>query len=113
MVRYDQEWFEFVSTKVNKNFHDMSPDQSATILPDVVSTAIEISPRGKAGGFDKIQYEHLNHCKDFISPILANMFTKMLRTGYVPVQLKRGVITTIHKGGNKRNTTQITIVPSP
>ena len=78
-----------------------------TVLPLIVKQAIEESPRGKA---DKIQYEHLIFAKDVLSPILANVFTCMMRTGYVPDKLKRGVIVTLHKGGGtNEKTNPITI----
>ena len=64
---------------------------------------------GKAGGYDKLQYEHFSYAKDALSPILANVFMKMLRAGYIPDQMKRGVIVTLHKGGNKRKDRDITL----
>ena len=56
----------------------------------------------QAGGEDNLQYEHLILAKDILSPILANLYTFMLRHGYVPDSMKRGVIVTLHKGSNKR-----------
>lgn len=39
----------------------------------------------------------------FLSPILANIITCMLRTGVVvPDSVKRDVIVTLHNSGNKR-----------
>ena len=37
------------------------------------------------------------------------MFTKIVRAGYIPDQMKRGVIVTLHKGGNKRKDRDITL----
>ena len=100
--KFDQSWYGSVCEQVRTSVHDIHPDSTTTVLPHMVKQAIEESPRGKAGGYDKIQYEHLIFAKDVLSPILANVFTCMMRSGYVPDKLKRGVIVTLHKGGNKR-----------
>ena len=55
-----------------------------------------------APGIDNIQHEHLIYGKDALSPVLANLFTAMLRYAFIPKVLKRGVIITLFKGGNKR-----------
>ena len=50
---------------------------------------------------DNLKYEHLIYANDSISVVLSNIFTWMLRRAFVPSELKRGVITTLYKGGNK------------
>jgi hypothetical protein len=77
-------------------------DTTVVVLPEDVSDAILSVPKCKAGGIDNLQYENFIHARTFFSPVLANVFTQMLRKSYVPVSLKRGVIVTLHKGGNKR-----------
>ena len=36
-----------------------------------------------------------------VAPLLANLYTYMLRCGYIPESMKRGVILTLHKGGKR------------
>ena len=56
---------------------------------------------GKAPGYDGITYELFKPVASAISPLLANLFTAILRTVYNPDILKRGVIINLHKGGSK------------
>ena len=80
----------------------MVPDSQAYVTVDTVKNVIAKLPCGKAGNDDNVVYEHFKHCKDIISPVLSNMFTYMLRCGYIPTEMKRGNIITLHKGGKKR-----------
>ena len=57
---------------------------------------------GKAGGVDGVSHEHLLAASGVIAPILANIYTWMLRLGHVPESMKKGEIITLHKGGKKR-----------
>jgi len=72
------------------------------VLPSEIEDIISKCPKGKAGGHDGLQYEHLIHTKQVISPVAANILTWMLRTSHVPDNLKRGVVVTLNKVGNKR-----------
>ena len=81
---------------------NIKPDQRVVVLPETINKAIAACPRGKAAGMDCIQYEHLITAKDFLSSVLANLFTHILRLGHMPDKLKMGCIITLHKGGNKR-----------
>ena len=62
--KFDQSWYGSVCEQVCTSVHDIHPDSTTTVLPHMVKQAIEESPRGKAGGYDKIQYEHLIFAKD-------------------------------------------------
>lgn len=77
-------------------------DQSAHITSACVEDAIKTLPNGKSGGPDGIVYEHLRLSKEIISPILAILFTNMLRHAFIPKDMKRGIIITLHKEGNKK-----------
>ena len=99
---YDATFENVISSNLNDYVNTLLPDTSAIVLPEVVSDAIAECSRVKSCGYDKIQYEHLIYAKDILAPVLANIFTCMLRTAFVPESLKRGVIVTLHKGGNKR-----------
>jgi hypothetical protein len=67
----------------------LQPDTSATVLPEVVKNAITQCSRGKSGGNDQIQYEHLIYAKDILAPVLANMFTWMLKKSFCPGIFKK------------------------
>jgi len=75
----------------------VKPAKHVTVLPETVTNAIESCPTGKAGGPDCILYEHSKTAKEFISIVLANVFTQMFRTGYIPDRMKCGTIITLHK----------------
>ena len=62
--KFDQSWYGSVCEQVCTSVHDIHPDSTTTVLPHMVKQAIEERPRGKAGGYDKIQYEHLIFAKD-------------------------------------------------
>jgi len=58
--------------------------------------------KGKAQGIDSVRKEHLSAASSVISPVLAHLFTWMLRLGHIPPEVKTGEIFTLHKGGKKR-----------
>ncbi len=100
---FDNVWKQHVSSNVLDVLNELSPDDRAIVLPEHVEQSIKSLPKGKAGGFDGLKYEHLIYARRSLSHVLANICTYMLRTAFVPDALKRGVIITLHKGGNKRS----------
>ena len=88
---FDNEWRDIVENNARCADIDIQPDKSVVVFPDTVLKLINSCPRGKSGGDDGLQYEHLIHGKCALAPILANLFTQMLRTGYIPYKMKRGV----------------------
>jgi len=84
---YDEQWKVTVNEKVQSVISNIKPDQRVVVLPENVNKAITALPRGKAAGMDCIQYEHLITVKDFLSSVLANLFTHILRLGHIPDQL--------------------------
>ena len=100
----------FVNHSVN-GYHRVSPENAhsnvsqtldALVQPDDIKETIGNLPTGKACGFDIIYYEHLTPIRDLVSPVLAYVYTWMLRRSFMPDRLKRDVIITLHKGGRKR-----------
>jgi len=57
---------------------------------------------GTVPGVDSITYEHLKSAGDIVSPVLAALYTGMLRNAHIPETLKQGIIITLYKGGRKR-----------
>mgnify|MGYP000211061679 CR=1 FL=1 len=74
----------------------------ALVRPDDIHETIGNLPKGKACRFDNMYYEHLIPIRDLVSPVLAYVYTWMLRRSFMPDSLKRGVIITLHKGGRER-----------
>lgn len=98
---FDEEWKETVSISVNDYFSSVTMDNNVTVFPELVMECVQSLPNGKAGGADGLTYEHLKCCVDVISPPLANIYTYMLRRGHIPIDMKKGEIITLHKGGKK------------
>ena len=57
---------------------------------------------GKACGLDGIYTEHLKYGGDTLHEFLLSLFNLMYTHSYIPLGLKRGLIITLYKGGNKR-----------
>ena len=66
-------------------------DKTAIVFPEDVDMIIKSRPNGKSPGADCITYEHLKPIADKISPVLASLYTGMLRNAYIPEKLKQGV----------------------
>ena len=52
---------------------------------------------GKAAGHDTLTNEHLKYGGVFLHTFLANLFSAILSIGYVPTEMKKGVIITLIK----------------
>ncbi|XP_045157960.2 uncharacterized protein LOC123524101 [Mercenaria mercenaria] len=98
---YDSSWKTTVEEKVRETLNRSVPDQNVKIVPESITSMLQTCPLGKASGADDIAYEHLIYGGAFVSIILASLFTGMLRNAYIPDVMKRGIILTMHKGGNK------------
>ncbi|KAH3833945.1 hypothetical protein DPMN_107261 [Dreissena polymorpha] len=95
-VHSSDTWEKHVSSELDFIVTNIKPDPEVRVLPETVDHIISTCPKRKAGGYDNLQYEHLINAKHVISPVLANIYTWMLRTGHVPDSMKRGVIITMH-----------------
>ena len=99
---FDTEWKDMVESNLHDCFNNMVIDHETTMESQQVEESIKSLPKGKAGGVDGLQYEHLIYAYRPLSVSLANSFSSMFRASYVLNDLKRGVISTLHKGGNTR-----------
>ena len=66
-----------------------------------VESALKSCKRNKACGYDSIYYENLQYGGKSLANALANMFNAMARLAHCPVDMKRGVISVLHKGNKK------------
>ncbi|WAR05695.1 hypothetical protein MAR_021064, partial [Mya arenaria] len=96
---FDDDWKEHVSRTVQNAFDNIKPEPDAFVSEKM---RFKRYLKCKACGSDGILYEHLIYGRAVIAPVLADMFTCMLRLSHIPVSMKIGTITTMHKGGNKR-----------
>ena len=72
------------------------------ISSEEVESAVRLAHKGKACGEDGIYYEHVMFGGNQLFQILSKLFSAMIRLSYVPAVMKKGVIITLYKGGNKR-----------
>ncbi len=74
---------------------------SYTIKTHEIHSAINELKIGKAAGPDGISSEIIKACAPVITPVLDKMFNKILTTGNYPKLWGEGVITSIHKKGDR------------
>lgn len=70
------------------------------VLYENVATALRSCKRGKSCGHDNIYmyYEHFIHG----GPIVLYVFTNLYNAEYVPPDLNKAIIVTIHKGAKEK-----------
>lgn len=98
---FDETWKQTVCDYVRDYFDNATPEREVCVSSDLVSKCINSLPKGKVGGADGLMYEHLKYCVSVISQPLSNLYTQMLRRGHIPIDMKKGEIITLHKGGKK------------
>lgn len=81
------------------------PDVEAQLGDDVVderevALALRRSPSGKAPGWDGIPVEVYRKCSTVMLPVLARLFTAIGRTRCTPRDFTKGLIVSLHKGGD-------------
>ena len=74
---------------------------SITISEEEVIDAIDKIAPDAAAGPDGFHPQFLKRCKRELATPLCTLWSKSLETGTIPEILKTGIITPIHKGGNK------------
>ena len=73
-----------------------------TISSEEVESALRLAHRGKACGDDGIYYEHILFAGTELCEVLSKLFFAMIKLAHGPVEMKKGTIITLYKGGNKR-----------
>jgi len=67
-------------------------------------------PKGKSGSVDGVCHEHLIFSCSVNSPILAHLFTGMMRLGHIPTKMKRDEIITLYIGRRQETKRMIPII---
>ena len=86
--------------QIKQACHDIP--NNLTIDGHLVVDAIRTSKRGRACGEDKLYYESIKYGGEIVKDILLKLFTAMLQFSHTPTSMKRGIIITLYKGGNKK-----------
>ena len=90
----------------NKNIDNFQNRSICNDMPPVTaSEVVEILKTCKLGkmcGEDNVYYEHLKNGGQVLFKTLARLFSAIFTFNYVPPNLNRGIIITVHKGGRKR-----------
>jgi len=71
----------------------------AVVREEEVVAALKRSPPGRAPGWDGIPVEVYRKCGALLVPVLARLFTAIGRTGCLPRGFTKGLIVSLHKGG--------------
>lgn len=88
---------------IETTFINDSESDVPNILEREVEKAIETQKRDKAPGPDRITNNLLLEIKEYITPVLTNMFNEILANEEIPKQWSESVITLLHKKGDKNN----------
>ena len=108
---FDDNFKDYVSSVISDTLGNITLNQDVTVEQSFVQRCIQDLSNGKAGGVDGVSHEDLIAASRAISPILANIYTWMLRLGHVPEEIKNSAIITLHKGGKNGRTTRTIIDP--
>jgi len=60
---HDDVWERHVNENLDVLMNDIKHDPRACVIPSKIEDIISKCPKGKAGGHDGLQYEHLIHTK--------------------------------------------------
>jgi hypothetical protein len=73
------------------------------VSEEEVLRALKRSPSGKSPGLDGLPVEMYRRGSSVLAPLLARVFSAMGRTGEKPHAMLDGLITSLHKTGNRTN----------
>ena len=103
---FDNQVFANVTREVREiknTLQNCNEAQSYPIIsPDEVDIAAKLAQNNKAGGDDGIVYEHIKFGGSILFEILSKLYTAIIKLAHAPKAMKRGVIVTLFKGGNRR-----------
>ena len=100
---YDEEFQRSIIPKAKKLRHYAKTTDSSNInitVPDV-HMALKSCKNNKSCGYDGIYYEHMKKGGSVLIDCLKLLFRKMCEFGYCSINMKRGIIAILFKGGNK------------
>lgn len=101
-TKFDDVHKRHISNRLHIINDSLIVSEFPVISAEEVQAAVRLGKKGKAAGEDGISYEHIQYGGETLIRILANLFTAMLKLSYAPDDMKKGIIITLFKGGNKR-----------
>ncbi|MCG7877806.1 MAG: hypothetical protein N0C90_15945, partial [Candidatus Thiodiazotropha endolucinida] len=101
-TKFDEEHKRDISNRLHCINDSLAISESPVISAEEVQSAVRLGKKGKAAGEDGISYEHMQYGGEILFRILAKLFTAMIKLSYAPINMKKGIIITLFKGGNKR-----------
>lgn len=100
--RFDDDHKCDISRQLQNINDNLEVSEQPVISAEEIQAAVQLGKIGKAAGVDGITYEHIQFGGETLNVLLAKLFSSMLKLSYAPTEMKRGVIITLFKGGNKR-----------
>ena len=82
-------------------FYEDDPILNGGIDSGEVLREIQLLKLGKKGGYDGLTNEHLKYGGNELASCLSHLFNAMYTLGFVPSDMKRGLIYTLYKGSRK------------
>jgi hypothetical protein len=67
----------------------------------MIRKALQTCKKRKACGNDSIHYENIMHGGSLLIDVIAKLFNSMLRFSHTPLEMKKGIIFALFKGGSK------------
>ena len=101
-LHFDNEHENHISRQLQSINENLVFPDPPIISTEEVQAAVRLDKNGKAAGEDGITFEHIAGAGEIIFLLLVKLFTAMLKHSYARDDIKRGVIITLFKGGNKR-----------
>jgi len=100
---YDEEFRKSIIPKAKKLKHSAKTTDSSNINITVrdVHMVLKSWKNNKSCGYDGIYFEHIKKGGSVLIDCLKLLFRKMCEFGYCPINMIRGILTTLFKKGNK------------
>jgi len=100
---YDGEFRKGIIPKAEKLKHSAKAPDRGNINLTVcdVHMALKSCKNNKSCGYDGIYYKHMKKGVSVLIDCPKLQFRKMCEIGHCPINMKRGIIATLIKGGNK------------
>jgi len=106
-TKYDNNFKSYIEDEITRIKHGMSKDDQPRHVNmedfsiEEVQNICDTLPTKKAPGVDGITYEHIRYGGPACYEILTSLFNGILRYVHIPLQLKEGLLITLHKGHGK------------
>ena len=112
---FDEPFKQTVCDTVRRLNHEAYEPESSviSISSEEVEAAVKLTHKGKACGDDGIFYEHILFAGVVLYKMLSNLFSAMIKLAHVPIEMKRGTIITLFKGGNGTKEKTILTITGP